>query len=122
MRQLVIACAAAGSAAARPPPLHLNQSLGSSPSTTPTPQHFSTPLPPTLQQVHPPHFTQPNPPALRAPPFLLEQGGDPPISVAAILVGQHDDPCPQSVLVIPLGGYILLGGPALPHHSTSPAL
>jgi hypothetical protein len=49
------------------PPPHLNQSLGSSPSTTPAPQHFSTPLPPTLQQVHPPHFAQPNPPVLRAP-------------------------------------------------------
>ena len=48
-------------------PPHLNQSLGSSPSTMPTPQHFSTPLPPTLQQVHPPHFAQPNPPVLRAP-------------------------------------------------------
>jgi hypothetical protein len=46
---------------------HLNQSLGSSPSTTPAPQHFSTPLPPTLQQVHPPHMAQPNPPVLRAP-------------------------------------------------------
>jgi predicted component of type VI protein secretion system len=33
----------------------------------PAPQHFSTPLPPTLQQVHPPHFAQPNPPVLRAP-------------------------------------------------------
>jgi hypothetical protein len=50
------------------PSPHLNQSLGSSPSTTPAaPQHFSTPLPPTLQQVHPPHFAQPNPPVLRAP-------------------------------------------------------
>jgi hypothetical protein len=49
------------------PSPHLNQSLGSSPSTTPTPQQFSTPLPPTLQQVHPPHFAQPNPPVLRAP-------------------------------------------------------
>jgi len=46
---------------------HLNQSLGSNPSTTQAPQHFSTPLPPTLQQVHPPHFAQPNPPVLRAP-------------------------------------------------------
>ncbi len=33
----------------------------------PAPQHFSTPLPPTLQQVHPPHFAQSNPPVLRAP-------------------------------------------------------
>ena len=49
------------------PPTHLNQSLGSSPSTMPTPQHFSTPLPPTLQQVHPPPVAQPNPPVLRAP-------------------------------------------------------
>jgi len=49
------------------PPTHLNQSLGSSPSTMPTPQRFSTPLPPTLQQVHPPHVAQPNPPVLRAP-------------------------------------------------------
>ena len=49
------------------PPTHLNQSLGSSPLTTPAPQHFSSPLPPTLQQVHPPHFAQPNPPVLRAP-------------------------------------------------------
>ncbi len=48
-------------------PPHLNQSLGASPSSTPTPQHFSTPLPPTLQQIHPPHFAQPNPPVLRAP-------------------------------------------------------
>ena len=38
-----------------------------SPSTTLAPQHFSTPLPPTLQQVHPPHLAQPNPPVLRAP-------------------------------------------------------
>jgi len=38
-----------------------------SPSTTLAPQHFSTPLPPTLQQVHPPHLVQPNPPVLRAP-------------------------------------------------------
>jgi predicted component of type VI protein secretion system len=49
------------------PSPRLSQSLGSSPSTIPTPQHFSTPLPPTLQQVHPPHFAQPNPPVLRAP-------------------------------------------------------
>jgi hypothetical protein len=49
------------------PPTHLNQSLGSNPSTMQVPQHFSTPLPPTLQQVHPPHFVQPNPPVLRAP-------------------------------------------------------
>jgi len=49
------------------PPTHLNQSLGSSSSITPGPQHFSAPLPPTLQQVHPPHFAQPNPPVLRAP-------------------------------------------------------
>ena len=56
-----------------PAPQHLaplprqSQSIGSSPSTTPTPQHPSTPLPPTLQQVHPSHFAQPNPPVLRAP-------------------------------------------------------
>ncbi len=31
------------------------------------PQRFSSPLPPTLQQVHPPHVAQPNPPVLRAP-------------------------------------------------------
>lgn len=58
------------------PPTHLNQSLGSSPSITPGPQHFSTPLPPTLQQVHPPHFAQPNPPVLRAPysaPYSSQQ-------------------------------------------------
>ena len=30
-------------------------------------QRFSSPLPPTLQQVHPPHVAQPNPPVLRAP-------------------------------------------------------
>lgn len=47
------------------PSPRLSQSLGSNPSTMP--QHFSTPLPPTLQQVHPPHFAQPNPPVLRAP-------------------------------------------------------
>ncbi|MBI3357885.1 MAG: hypothetical protein HY038_14150 [Nitrospirae bacterium] len=56
---------------------HPNQSLGSSapnpgmressPPTAQTLQHLSTPLPPTLQQVHPPHFAQPNPPVLRAP-------------------------------------------------------
>jgi uncharacterized protein DUF4124 len=59
------------------PTPHQSQPLGSSfpvpglhevsPSTTPAPQHFSTPLPPTLEQVHPPHFAQPNPPVLRAP-------------------------------------------------------
>jgi hypothetical protein len=31
------------------------------------PQQFSSPLPPTLQQVHPPHVAQPNSPVLRAP-------------------------------------------------------
>jgi hypothetical protein len=31
------------------------------------PQQFSSPLPPTLHQVHPPHIAQPNPPVLRAP-------------------------------------------------------
>jgi len=31
------------------------------------PQRFSSPLPPTLQQVHPPHVAQPSPPVLRAP-------------------------------------------------------
>jgi hypothetical protein len=30
-------------------------------------QPFSSPLPPTIQQVHPPHLAQPNPPVLRAP-------------------------------------------------------
>jgi hypothetical protein len=40
-----------------------------SPSSAPAPQHFSSPLPPTLQQVHPPHLAQPNPPVLRAPYF-----------------------------------------------------
>jgi uncharacterized membrane protein YgcG len=30
-------------------------------------QQFSSPLPPTLQQVHPPHVAQPSPPVLRAP-------------------------------------------------------
>ncbi len=30
-------------------------------------QRFSSPLPPTLQQVHPPHVAQPSPPVLRAP-------------------------------------------------------
>src|SRR5215472_6681282 len=37
------------------------------PQTAPVPQHFSTPLPPTLQQVQPPHVAQPNPPVRRAP-------------------------------------------------------
>ena len=59
------------------PAPHQSQPLGSrfpvpgmhevSPSTTLAPQHFSTPLPPTLEQVHPPHFAQPSPPVLRAP-------------------------------------------------------
>ena len=56
------------------PSPRLSQSLGSNPSTMP--QHFSTPLPPTLQQVHPPHFAQPNPPVLRAPysaPYSSQQ-------------------------------------------------
>jgi hypothetical protein len=34
---------------------------------TAVPPQFSSPLPPTLQQVHPPHVAQPNPPVLRAP-------------------------------------------------------
>jgi hypothetical protein len=40
-----------------------------SPSPVPAPQRFSTPLPPTLQQVYPPHLAQPNPSVLRAPYF-----------------------------------------------------
>src|SRR5215472_15800298 len=45
-------------------------SLPPAPATglpAPVPQHFSTPLRPTLQQVHPPHVAQPNPRVLRAP-------------------------------------------------------
>jgi uncharacterized membrane protein YgcG len=38
------------------------------------PQHFSNPLPPTLQQVHPPNFSQPNPPVLRAPFYAPHSG------------------------------------------------
>jgi hypothetical protein len=38
------------------------------PSTAPAP-YLSTPLPPTLHQIHPPHLAQPNPPVLRAPYF-----------------------------------------------------
>src|ERR1022692_3856375 len=36
-------------------------------------------------------------------------------------MGQHDDPCPQSVLVSLLGGHLRLGGPARPDHSRRPA-
>lgn len=43
------------------------QSIGSNPMTTATPPHPSSPLPPTLQQIHPRHIGQPNPPVLRAP-------------------------------------------------------
>lgn len=50
-----------GSAAATP------GMRGIGPQPVPPSQHFSSPLPPTLQQVHPPHMTQPNPPVLRAP-------------------------------------------------------
>lgn len=38
------------------------------------PQHFSNPLPPTLQQIHPPNFSQPNPPVLRAPFYAPRSG------------------------------------------------
>ncbi len=49
------------------PQPHQHLSIESSPMTTHTPAHPSTPLPPTLQQIHPPHFAQPAPPVLRAP-------------------------------------------------------
>ena len=38
-------------------------------------QPFSSPLPPTLQQVHPPHLAQPNPPVLRAPYSIPQHFG-----------------------------------------------
>jgi len=38
-------------------------------------QPFSSPLPPTLQQVHPPHVAQPNPPVLRAPYSIPQHFG-----------------------------------------------
>ena len=44
------------------------------PSGSMPPQHFSNPLPPTLQQVHPPNFSQPNPPVLRAPFYAPRSG------------------------------------------------
>ena len=44
-----------------------------------------------------------HPLVIRAPPFLLEQGRDSPISIAAIFTGQRDDPCPQSVLALKCG-------------------
>ncbi|HXT65268.1 MAG TPA: hypothetical protein VN657_00660 [Nitrospiraceae bacterium] len=44
------------------------------PSASMPPQHFSNPLPPTLQQVHPPNFSQPNPPVLRAPFYAPHSG------------------------------------------------
>jgi hypothetical protein len=47
---------------------------GAGPATISPPQHSSTPLPPTLQQVHPPHLAQPNPPVLRAPFYAPHQG------------------------------------------------
>ncbi|MDE3050775.1 MAG: hypothetical protein KGJ48_12870 [Nitrospirota bacterium] len=56
-----------------PPPLTLlpgsaNAATGAHALRTPAPpQQFSSPLPPTLQQIHPPHVAQPNPPVLRAP-------------------------------------------------------
>ena len=66
------------------PPPHQSQPSGSnfpfpfmygaSPSAIAPPQHSSTPLPPTLQQVHPPHMAQPNPPVLRAPFYAPHQG------------------------------------------------
>ena len=66
------------------PSPHQSQALGSSapaplmheasPSTMSPPRHFSTPLPPTLQQVHPPHLAQPNPPVLRAPFYAPRSG------------------------------------------------
>jgi len=58
---------------------------------------------------------------IRAPPFLLEQSRDSPISIATIFTGQRDDPDPQSVLVLRLDQRILLRGSALSHHSASPA-
>jgi uncharacterized membrane protein YgcG len=44
------------------------------PQSASPPQHFSNPLPPTLQQVYPPHFSQPNPPVLRAPFYAPHSG------------------------------------------------
>jgi hypothetical protein len=57
-----------------PPPLRLlpgsaNAATNANAFRAPAvpPQRFSSPLPPTLQQLHPPHIAQPNPPVLRAP-------------------------------------------------------
>lgn len=80
--------AAAGTNAMRPPiPTQAlppassnavtNAQMRRGPSLAPLPP-LSSPLPPTLQQIHPPHTAQPNPPVLRAPytiPHHLQQGG-----------------------------------------------
>jgi hypothetical protein len=57
----------------------------------------------------------------RAPPFLLEQGRDSPISIAALCTGQRDAPDSQSVRVLRLGGQILRRGSARSHPSARPA-
>jgi hypothetical protein len=44
-----------------------NAPMHRAPVSVPLQQFSSSPLPPTLQQIHPPHVAQPNPPVLRAP-------------------------------------------------------
>jgi len=80
--------AAAGTNAMRPPiPTQAlppassnavtNAQMHRGPSLAPLPP-LTSPLPPTLQQIHPPHTAQPSPPVLRAPytiPHSLHQGG-----------------------------------------------
>src|SRR5207245_5578940 len=59
---------------------------------------------------------------IHPPSLLVQQGGDPPIPVAALLVGQRNDRVHRrSSSSVWVGTILLLRGPTLSYHAAGPA-
>ena len=72
-----------------------------------------------LQPLSPPDAL--NPFSIYLPTFGPQQGSDPSITVSAILAGQADDRCRQSVFVRPATRYLALGRAMLTDNTTCSA-
>ena len=72
-----------------------------------------------LQPLPPPDAL--NPFGIHMPTFGSQQGSDPSITVSAILAGQADDRCRQSIFVRPATRYLALGRAMLADNTTRSA-
>ena len=73
-----------------------------------------------LKPLATPDALDPVPP--NSPSDPLQQGGDPPVAIAAILRGERDDGLGERILVSPEGGHITLCSPGLADEAAGVAL